>query len=648
MPLTISTLPGVHSQMISVLLSPGSNRKMLCQFLEELGLEVVLSSQVEDLYCLEDQNLLIIDESAALRCKDALSELKRRRLLLPVLLVARHSSTAAVACLRQGFVDDILYMPTSKPELTSRLNVLLRLSSQSRTAVQKFERLFEDASWGIAILHPEEFGVEASNQAFARMLGVTANKMAGRDFRSLVRPESLAQLNRDLTRLRQRHSLIFQTEFLHAPGGRAFPVEIDATVYRDNSGDPLYVATYVRDITERLQAENALKQKNLELEEATRQAEQASQAKSHFLANINHELRTPLHGVLATLSLLSSTPLSDEQLSHVQLIQRSADVLFHLVGDILDFTTLESGDLELKPVPVCLSRLAESTLKDFEDKAAAKGLSLVLSLKNLPAQDLLLDPVRLRQTLQSLLSNALKFTQAGSVEVALEFRSEAQRLHCEVRDTGIGIDPHKQGSIFEFFTQADASTTRRFEGIGLGLALCEQLVRLMQGRLGLKSQVGRGSRFFFDIPAEIVAGQPASPPPPAQGLKVLVVEDNPVNQQVMRLLLGELGHRAEIASEGREGLRRFDQKPFDLILMDLQMPDLSGFDVTRLIRERERNQGAPRTPIVAITARAVPKGREECLQAGMDEYLTKPVSLDQLKRLLGEFFSASREREITD
>ncbi|MBX3172287.1 MAG: response regulator [Candidatus Eremiobacteraeota bacterium] len=594
---------------------------MLHQFLEELGHEVMLSNQTEDLDGLEDQDLIILDESMALRCKDSLGKLKGRRHLLPVLLVTRHSSPGAVACLRQGFIDDILYMPTSKPELTSRLNVLLRLSTQSRTALQKFERLFEDASWGIAILHPEEFYIEAANQAFARMLEVSSVDLTRRDFRSLVAPGALAQLDRDLSRLRQKHSFIFQTELRK---DRAFPVEIDATVYRDISGSPLYIATYVRDITERLQA---------------------SRAKSHFLANINHELRTPLHGVLAPLSLLSNTALSAEQRDQVRLIQQSADALFRLVGDILDFTTLESGELKLERLPVSLPKFAESVLEDMQAQAKGKGLALSLSLKQSPRDDLLLDPVRLRQLLQHLLSNAIKFTQEGSIEVSFDFLSSQQLLRCEVRDDGIGIHPQRQESIFEFFTQADASTTRRFEGIGLGLSLCVQLVRLMGGRLDLKSQLGRGSTFFFEIPAEAVRNEPQSPEgrgvQSKRSLNVLVVEDNPVNQHVMRLMLAELGHRTEVASEGREGLHRYEQESFDLILMDLQMPDLSGFDVARSIRGHERASGRPRTPIVAVTARALADGREECLKAGMDEYLTKPVSLNELRTLLGQLASAS-------
>lgn len=631
------------SQSIALLLNAGSNRKMLHQFLEGLGHEVVISNRVEDLYGRAEPDLVIIDEPLAFRCQDSLGELKRRRHLLPVLLVARQPSPGAVTCLRQGYVDDILYMPTSKPELTSRVNVLLRLSSQSRTALRKFERLFEDASWGIAVVHPQELTIEASNQAFARMLGIDP---ARKDFRGLVEPQALGQLDRDLTRLRQRHSLIFQSEFLSSRGEGSFPVEIDATVYLDNLGEPLYIATYVRDITERLRAENALKQKNLELQEATRLAEQASRAKSHFLANINHELRTPLHGVLATLSVLASTPLSQEQTAHVRLIQRSADALFHLVGDILDFTTLEAGGLELERVPVCLSGLAELVLEGAREEARGKGLRLILALKDLPRQKVLLDPVRTRQVLQNLLGNALKFTRQGSIEVHWQFLPKKRSLRCEVRDSGIGIDPEKQGVIFDYFTQADASTTRRFEGIGLGLSLSLRLVRLMGGFLGLDSQVGRGSTFFFEIPVELTADEVESEEvrvdTTGQALKVLVVEDNPVNQQVMRLLLKELGHRAEVAAEGREGLRRFEQGSFDLILMDLQMPDLSGFDVARLIREMEQDRGQPRTPIAAITARALPTGREECLRAGMDEYLTKPVSLQQLQKLLKEVVRSER------
>jgi CheY-like chemotaxis protein/HPt (histidine-containing phosphotransfer) domain-containing protein len=356
------------------------------------------------------------------------------------------------------------------------------------------------------------------------------------------------------------------------------------------------------------------------------------------VANISHELRTPLGVILGMTELALLEDLSPKVRDYLQTAKDSAEVLLRLLNDILDFSKMDAGGFALESCPFRLRAVLDETMRSFSAKAREKGLVLACDLPRSVPDALVGDPVRLRQILTNLLGNALKFTERGEVVVRVSVAACASDEVClqfAVCDTGIGISPEDQGRIFAPFAQGDSSTTRIYGGTGLGLAIVSELVSMMGGRLWLESEPGRGSTFYFTARFPQLADQP--PPvhpwvvplamPQEQAphpLRVLLVEDTRANQEVVKKILERRGHRVEVADDGREALRRFQQQPFDVVLMDLQMPGMDGFQATEQLRALEGPRPS-RVPIVAMTAHALSGDRPRCLAAGMDGYLAKPV-----------------------
>ncbi len=376
-----------------------------------------------------------------------------------------------------------------------------------------------------------------------------------------------------------------------------------------------------------------LQRAKVEAEEARTTAERANHAKGQFLANMSHEIRTPMNAVIGLTDLVLDTQLNAMQREYLDIVKSSAHSLLQVIGDILDFSKVESGKLAIESTAFSLREVVESAIESMVVRAREKNLALNSYVASeIPAR-LLGDPLRLRQVLINLVNNAIKFTEVGSVElraVVQEGEGGELALCFSVRDTGIGIAKEQQQHIFEAFTQADASTTRRYGGTGLGLAICHQLVQLMGGRIWVDSGIGHGSTFYFAIPLVTQVQEDASETAPVEqrytaSLHVLLAEDNVFNQRVAVGLLERHGHRVEVVGDGLQAVELSARQIFDAILMDVQMPEMDGLEATRMIRRREAKSGAVRQPIIGLTAHAMEGDRARCIDAGMDDYVVKPI-----------------------
>jgi signal transduction histidine kinase/ActR/RegA family two-component response regulator len=393
-------------------------------------------------------------------------------------------------------------------------------------------------------------------------------------------------------------------------------------------------------------------------ESAQRQAHKLAQAKSEFLAKMSHEIRTPLNGVIAAADLMAATQLNDEQHELLDTLRLSAKTLLGIINDILDFSKIEAGRMVLETLPFTPTVLVEEVVSIMAPAAHSKGLTVRTELSSSLPHSVAGDPLRLRQILLNFVGNAIKFTACGEVVIrAMRLKKgegQSAWLRFEVQDTGVGIPPEKQAGIFDAFTQADSSVTRQYGGTGLGLAICKRLVELMDGQIGVYSQPGQGSCFWFEVPLPVIqenAPEETTAQPSGSalnsheldGVRVLLVEDNPVNQKVAIRMLQKLGCVVELAENGQQALEKLERASYDIVLMDMQMPIMDGLTATRLLRQREQQTGHHQV-VIALTANAMQTDRELCLEAGMDDYLSKPLTLDALQVMLLRWVAQHKQR----
>ncbi len=486
------------------------------------------------------------------------------------------------------------------------------------------------------------------NAGAQRIFGYALDDVLGKPISILVPKERLDEELGLLAKIQKGERIEHYETIRTRQDGAQIDVSLAISPICDDSGRVIGASTIARDISQRKLAER-------ELEQAKKAAEETSRAKSQFLANMSHEIRTPMNGVLGMTELALNTQMTDEQREYLQTVKQSADSLLTIINDILDFSKIEAGRMELDLTVFSLRNWLDEVLRPFSVRAREKGLSLDCRVEwDVP--DLVVGDVgRLRQVVVNLIGNAIKFTDTGKIRVDIDkywYDHHDVVLHFSVTDTGIGIPADKQETIFEAFTQADTSTTRNYGGTGLGLSICAQLVGLMGGKIWINSRAGHGSTFHFtawlSVPKEkeeASALEPTLPSPALSNgnghstsetvspLNVLVAEDNQVNQELARRLLLKSGHQAHVVSNGHEALEALESHRFDVVLMDIQMPRMDGFEATAKIREQQYPTGQ-RVPIVAMTAHAMQGDRQRCLQAGMDDYLSKPVDPQALAAVL--------------
>ena len=596
---------------------------------------------------------------------ESLAELSRR--------MAQHDYTAQPHYRPTGelreVLDSFLQMRSHVQRIETQLTDQLASNDRVRVALERrehFQRLLLEAAQ-TAIFAVDEDGTFSQVNPFAeQMLGWPAGSLLGREkMDAILDADALLALSRhlseaygqpvaaDWTALRAlaQHREPPREFVLRHQRGRTLPVLLALSAMRDDTGAMVGLLAVATDLSVLKRLERALR-------DSESRAREANHAKSAFLAAMSHEIRTPMIGVTGMIEVLSHTQLDAEQRRSLNVIQASAETLLRIIGDILDFSKIEAGKMEIEPVPTSLPELVRSVVANYAGSASSKGLTLTCEVDPRIAPAHYADPVRVRQVIGNFLSNAIKFTERGSVTAAVELRRHdpddgamgSDALVLRVTDTGIGVSEQAQARLFQPFSQAEADTTRRFGGTGLGLAISRRIGELMGGSVDMQSAPGAGTTMRLsvtlqrapeeELPDNVLPGKaqpgfrPRRLPTVAEAERepslVLLVDDHATNRQVIQRQLALAGYASEAAEDGQEGLERWRSGRYALLLSDVHMPRMDGYQLARAIREEEGRRALPRTPMVALTASALKGEAERCLAAGMDDYLAKPVGIASL------------------
>jgi PAS domain S-box-containing protein len=485
-----------------------------------------------------------------------------------------------------------------------------------------FRTLIEGASDGI-LISKDGTSIEA-NTSLCKMFAYSVQDIRGKWALEFVIPESRAHIQE---KIQNGYSKPYETIGVRKDGS-TFDIEVLGKTLPIN-GENIRMTT-IRDISEKKMTERAL-------QESEKQSREASKAKSEFLANMSHEIRTPLNGILGMTGLLSDTTLDDQQKNYIDIIRNSGDSLLSIVNDILDFSKIEAKKLTIETISFELRPAIEDIKHILNYSAKQKGLVLKTEVDETLPKYVFGDPTRLRQILMNLIGNAIKFTSKGDIQIRAYQKNHYTRF--EIIDSGIGIPDSSIKNMFKAFTQVDSSTTRKFGGTGLGLSICRELVHAMDGEIGVTSQEGTGSTFWFEIPLPEdhssslkVQVTKATLSASTKKLRVLIAEDNAVNSLIARKMAEKLGHKVTLAGNGKEAIDALNLAPYDVVLMDCQMPEMDGFEATHMIRESQTNYRD--VCIIAMTAHAMTGDREKCLAIGMNDYVSKPMKIEDLYTVL--------------
>lgn len=640
-------------------------------------------------------DLVLIDYEAG--GVELLRQVRQQHAQMPLIMLSQHLLTEeeALDCMRAGATDYVLKERLRRLGFSMRRAIAER---QQRTALRKAEEdlralnadlearvhqrtaeletanaflnsVIHHIPYHILVKNADDLTIVRVNRSFEELNGRKQEEVLGKTVHDFVSSKEEADFftAKDREALALGREVDIPEETLHARDGTVRVLHAKKVPILDESGRARYVLTLSEDVTEKKRKEREIERLNAALAQRSEEVEAANRAKSTFLATMSHEIRTPMNGMLGMLELLSLTELDDEQRETLGLVRDSSRSLLRVIDDILDFSKIEAGKLEVRPEVVSIKRLIEEVHSIYLGNASSKGLTVrrMVDVRVSPA--LRVDPVRLRQILNNFVSNAIKFTSEGWIDINVQWlgRTEGQeRLRFEVKDTGIGISSEDQQRLFQPFTQAEGDAARRRpSGTGLGLVIARQLAQLMGGSIRLESEHGRGTTMTLELSLPIAELPPGSSdttasahlvdtatrrmaPSTAQaeqeGTLVLLVDDHPVNRMLLLRQVRTLGYAAQTADDGNQALEMWKSARFGLVITDCHMPRMDGYDLARSIREVERSTGRERVPIIACTANALQGEAESCLAAGMDDFLVKPVELAQLIEKLDQWLPLAR------